>query len=627
MADSDTDVAVQITALVAAIQDYQGAALGTIEQDRQALLDALAALGDIDVTVEQKVLALIGQPSSYFNNLTDLVKDVLSGMPDLGGFTHTISDLYLLDEPVQISFSGATSSSDEPISYKLSNPINCTVSKYELAADEAAELTPVGAGTGSVTVTAISNGVPAAPMIISFSIVAGEILLDGFTSPITGDSSYQAGESTTVQFSGATATDGSAVTYQLSNLIGLTASATTVEEGGSVAFTITGAPGTTASFTVTVVAGDISSEPQIISFEIAAVTVSMAGFSHTVASSYMNGESTTVQFSGATASDGGGVTYQLSSLVGCSAGKSTSITAGESVQLDISGSSGMIGVKAVSGVAISALEVISFSIQAPSMNRPSITTPSNNATGISLTPVLTSTGYSTSPANYDSHSQSRWKITTTGGSIVWESGAVSSLTAISVQEELPADTQLKIYVQHRGSLLGWGDWSSAVSVRTEQALGVGVVLDNGATIRAMHEGYWLAVSDPSAWTVDIFGLVTERTELFEVTAHNTPDPSAGWQNTNELINGYGSVVDHLGNVGPIAALHCRDEGTEFFLGDIDEMSALAVAQAFTGVTGFIYTSTTVNNTMGQWKVDASGSSHILFRTDTANIIPICRVLV
>ncbi len=856
MADSSA-VSEQLAALVAAVDNYQNTTLDTVEKDRQALLEALEALGNLDSTVERKVIAMIGQPSSYFNNLTDLVKQVMAGMPDLGGMTHTLPSTVLLDTPVELSFSGITSASGQPVTYKLSNPVNCTLSAYEFGEGESVTLTPLGVGPGSVTLIAMANGVPTAPVIIEFNIISGVIEMAGFAHNVS--SQYFAGQSATVSFSGALDPNDAEISYRLSNLVGISASATTVSEGGSIALTVTGAPGSTASFNVVAVANGVESDPESISFTIQAVTIDtsglthnvsnaylpntsdtvsfsgavasdgspvtyrfqdlvgvslsslttnehvvltvtgsagttatfnvvavsgsvesdpvavsfqvsvvtidmagfthdlasaywsgdsetvviggavasdgsdityrivnqlgvsfnsteltadssgvvrptltvtgaagstgsfgvvavsgsvqsdpvqitfqvravmidmggfqvthkaryksgdsdifsisgatasdgsaityhlssfsgvslntttvveggsvtatltgspgstatfvvvaasgsvqsspvtvslpidaitidMSGFSHTVASSYMNGESTTVRFTGARASDGSPITYRFSHLVGCSLSVAT---AGDNqgVTMSVNGSSGVIGVTAVSGAVESSVQVLTFSIISASVNTPSIQSPYNGATNVSRTPILTSSGFSTSPGGADSHSQSQWQAKNSSGTVIWDSGATTQKTSISVPE-LPASSLIRFVVRHYGAQLGWSAWSSEVSVQTEAGVQIGQVYSDGGIVGPVVGGYRLIIAPPSMRGTDQqWGVMSTDTPLTNITSASANDPSSGLDNTNLILSHYGSMTSQ----GPQAAKFCRAYGSQWFLPNKQELAEI-----------------------------------------------------
>ncbi|MCV6588944.1 MAG: hypothetical protein OIF57_07950, partial [Marinobacterium sp.] len=153
-------VTAQIAALATALQQYQDGVLDAVALDRQALLDALAALGDIDVTVEEKVVALIGQPSSYPAGLKDLIVDVIASVPDISAVSGLdFASNYSVGESVEFEPGGATNSSGKPIVWHLSELIGVTASATEVPDGQSVTLTFTG--PGSIKITAVSDGAAA----------------------------------------------------------------------------------------------------------------------------------------------------------------------------------------------------------------------------------------------------------------------------------------------------------------------------------------------------------------------------------------------------------------------------------------------------------------------------------
>jgi len=109
-----------------------------------------------------------------------------------------------------------------------------------------------------------------------------------------------------------------------------------------------------------------------------------------------------------------------------------------------------------------------LSNQPPS--QPSNVSPSNGATGVSLTPVLQSSDFS-DPDVGDTHAASQWQITTAPGdytSPVWDSGTdTSNLTSIVVPSGmLNTNTTYYWHVRHQDNPGAWSDWSTETSFAT-----------------------------------------------------------------------------------------------------------------------------------------------------------------
>lgn len=88
---------------------------------------------------------------------------------------------------------------------------------------------------------------------------------------------------------------------------------------------------------------------------------------------------------------------------------------------------------------------------------PVILTPAANATGVSLTPTLTITAPLIAG---ESHASTDWQIRASNGvDVVWQALASAQLTSMTVDEALPANTELQVWVRGRGSLgteTAWG---------------------------------------------------------------------------------------------------------------------------------------------------------------------------
>ncbi len=103
-------------------------------------------------------------------------------------------------------------------------------------------------------------------------------------------------------------------------------------------------------------------------------------------------------------------------------------------------------------------------------NTPSNTSPSDDATGVSVTPTLQSSAFSDSDAG-DTHTASQWRITTTSGnysSPIYDSGTdTSNLTQIAIPSGTLSDnTRYYWQVRHQDNHSEWSDWSTETSFTT-----------------------------------------------------------------------------------------------------------------------------------------------------------------
>jgi Leucine-rich repeat (LRR) protein len=115
----------------------------------------------------------------------------------------------------------------------------------------------------------------------------------------------------------------------------------------------------------------------------------------------------------------------------------------------------------------------SFTTAAPPNNppdQPSNLSPANGATGVSLTPTLTSSAFSDSDVG-DTHAASRWQIRTSSGSYsspVFDSGTdTSDLTSIAIPSGiLTYSTTYYWHARHQDNHGAWSSYSSETSFTT-----------------------------------------------------------------------------------------------------------------------------------------------------------------
>ncbi|MFC1998767.1 PKD domain-containing protein [Chloroflexota bacterium] len=103
-------------------------------------------------------------------------------------------------------------------------------------------------------------------------------------------------------------------------------------------------------------------------------------------------------------------------------------------------------------------------------NQPTNTAPANGASGVSLTPTLTSSAFADTDAS-DTHNASQWQITTTAGNYdttVYDSGTdVTNKISIAVPAStLTVNTTYYWRMRHRDNGIDWSAWSTETSFTT-----------------------------------------------------------------------------------------------------------------------------------------------------------------
>ncbi|MBB1489379.1 DUF1566 domain-containing protein [Oceanospirillum sediminis] len=297
----------------------------------------------------------------------------------------------------------------------------------------------------------------------------------------------------------------------------------------------------------------------------------------TLADNYSNGQSVTFSPSGASTPSGAPVTWHLTDLVGVTAG-SAEIPDGQSTQLTFTGP-GSMTLTAMSNNVAAVPQVYTWGVSAGVMAKPSITSPTAGLTGVVLQPAITASAYSVSPTGYDTHQKSQFQALNTSGAVVWDSGEIAATTEIAVTTNWPAETELDIRVRYQGSVLGWGDWSALVRITTRTAGGLGYVYPDGGIGGPVVNGYQLIVAPYDQRSAVRHGLYYTDTTLLNIHRADLADPQSGWDNTNELINGYSDVRDNYGSTGPEAALYCRSLGADWFLPNKEELIAIFAVAA------------------------------------------------
>jgi hypothetical protein len=159
-------------------------------------------------------------------------------------------------------------------------------------------------------------------------------------------------------------------------------------------------------------------------------------------------------------------------------------------------------------------------------NQPSNVSPSNGATGLTLTPTLSSSGFSDPDAG-DIHAASQWQITTTAGnysSPAFNSGIdTSNLTSSAIPSgTLNYSTCYYWRMRHQDSYGNWSAWSAETSfnVRSAPAWDInqdGKVDYKDLAILGAHYGETSAPPYP-AWDINQDGKVDYK-DLATLGAH------------------------------------------------------------------------------------------------------------
>lgn len=103
----------------------------------------------------------------------------------------------------------------------------------------------------------------------------------------------------------------------------------------------------------------------------------------------------------------------------------------------------------------------------PALVTPSVTSPSDDSTGLAIEVTITTSAFSKINTP-DTHSQTHWQIATddTFSTLLVDEQDAVNLTGIQITG-LSYDTEYYVRVRHQGSVLGWTTWSGIINFRTE----------------------------------------------------------------------------------------------------------------------------------------------------------------
>lgn len=209
MMEEEVTLSGQIAALIEAVGGWQSEAM-------QALQDALASAGGIDQAqlialinqyltapdtlamitaavvqsdhTAQQIQQLISQYSAA--EVTDAVRNVLQYLPDTSSATGvTLASRYSIGQTLSFSPSGVTTPSGSPVVWQLTDLVGVTASATEFA--NGASVTLTFTGPGSMTVTAVSNGIAAQPVSSQWDASTAVMVTPAVLTPIAGSALAQ----------------------------------------------------------------------------------------------------------------------------------------------------------------------------------------------------------------------------------------------------------------------------------------------------------------------------------------------------------------------------------------------------------------------------------------------------
>lgn len=122
---------------------------------------------------------------------------------------------------------------------------------------------------------------------------------------------------------------------------------------------------------------------------------------------------------------------------------------------------------------------------------PVISSPSADATGVSLLPTIATAEFEAVGTN-DTHAASQYQVATDSAfaAIVYDSGTVTDLTSHQVDTALDRETRYYLRVRFQGETLGWSDWSVVRGFTTTNSADQPTITSpaNGAASVAFSDG-------------------------------------------------------------------------------------------------------------------------------------------
>lgn len=131
---------------------------------------------------------------------------------------------------------------------------------------------------------------------------------------------------------------------------------------------------------------------------------------------------------------------------------------------------------------------VSFSTGATftSVAQPVNTAPTNEATGVSLTPTLSAGAFAVDGAGVDTHVATQWLLEERYGPLpyefaaVWDSGEVAAATSVNPPAVFDGLTDYRWSVRYKGDTFGWSPWSATTTFTTAAPAGEVTVMTPGS---------------------------------------------------------------------------------------------------------------------------------------------------
>ena len=187
---------------------------------------------------------------------------------------------------------------------------------------------------------------------------------------------------------------------------------------------------------------------------------------------------------------------------------------------------------------------VQFTTAAKSITAPAITSPVNGAVGIGRAPKFTSTAFSTSPVNSDTHKFSNWRLKNAAGNIVWSSmNDPINLTDITPPAGLlTTSANWTMEVQHIGYSLPDTAWSPVCMFTTAAAFEFGkymAVATDGApfiTFYGQDIDTFTKLPNPATLPASVvYDTQFSADGTYAATVHNNPPYITAYKRTGDMF--------------------------------------------------------------------------------------------
>lgn len=187
---------------------------------------------------------------------------------------------------------------------------------------------------------------------------------------------------------------------------------------------------------------------------------------------------------------------------------------------------------------------VQFTTAAKSITAPAITSPVNGAVGIGRAPKFTSTAFSTSPVNSDTHKFSNWRLKNAAGNIVWSSmNDPINLTDITPPAGLlTTSANWTMEVQHIGYSLPDTAWSPVCMFTTAAVFEFGkymAVATDGApfiTFYGQDIDTFTKLANPATLPASlVYDTQFSADGTYAATVHNNPPYITAYKRTGDMF--------------------------------------------------------------------------------------------